>query len=254
MKMRVLGAFGGEGFGQRPSAFLVDERVLVDAGNVTGVLGVPEQLEIEHALVSHSHLDHVAGLAYLTETLACCGASRPVTIVSLEPVVDAIRTAIFNNVVWPDFSRIPDPARAVIRYRNLAEGAEQRVGNLWVTPVAVNHTVPAAGFILHDGETGFIYSGDTGPTDELWRTARGLRGLRAVVLECAFPNRLQELAGAAKHMTPDLIREELDKLPPDVPVWIYHVKPQFYEETAEDLARIPGNRVAILEQDKVYCF
>ena len=254
MKMRVLGAFGGEGFGQRPSAFLVDDRILIDAGSVSSALSVPEQLEIEHALISHSHLDHVTGLAYLTETLACCGSTRPVTIASLAPVVEALRTAIFNNVVWPDFSRIPDPEHAVIRYRHLSEGAEQRVGNLWVTPVPVHHTVPATGFIVHDGESGFIYSGDTGPTRELWQAARGLRGLRAVVLECAFPNRLGPLAEAARHMTPELISREIDKLPPDIPIWIYHVKPQFHDETAEDLARIPGNRVAILEQDKIYSF
>ena len=33
---------------------------LVDGGTVSGALSVPEQLDIEHALVSHCHLDHVA--------------------------------------------------------------------------------------------------------------------------------------------------------------------------------------------------
>src|SRR2546422_5105785 len=78
MKVRVLGAFGSEGLGQRPSAFLVNDRVLVDAGSVSGALTVPEQLEVEHALITHTHLDHVAGLAFLAETLACCSARRPV--------------------------------------------------------------------------------------------------------------------------------------------------------------------------------
>ena len=251
MKIRVLGAFGGEGLGQRPSAFLVNDTTLIDAGTVSGALSVPEQLEIEHALVSHSHLDHIAGLGFLTETLACCGSERPVTIASLEPVVDAMRTAVFNNVVWPDFATIP-PEAPVVRYRTLVEEAEQRVGDLWVTPVPVNHTVPTSGFIVHDGNAGFIYSGDTGPTKDLWRAAKGLRGIRAVLLECAFPNRMRKIADLAKHMTPDLIRAELDKLPPDVPVLIYHVKPQFYDETATELSRIGGNRVTLLEQDKTY--
>jgi glyoxylase-like metal-dependent hydrolase (beta-lactamase superfamily II) len=70
MKIRVLGAYGAEGLAQRPSAFLVDDRLLIDGGTVGGALSSPEQLAIEHALVSHSHLDHIAGLAYLTETLA----------------------------------------------------------------------------------------------------------------------------------------------------------------------------------------
>ena len=168
-----------------------------------------------------------------------------------EQVWNALRASVFNNVTWPDFAQIP-PDAPVMKYRTLVEDAEQRVGDAWVTPVPVNHTVPTTGFIVHDGGTGFIFSGDTGPTEALWKAARGLRGLRAAFVECAFPNRMAKLAEVARHMTPDLLRRELDKLPPDLPVWIYHIKPQFYEETAEELALIPGNRVQIIEQDKTY--
>jgi len=252
MKLRVLGAFGSEGLGQRPTAFLVNDRVLIDAGTVTGALTVPEQLAIDHALVSHSHLDHIAGLAFLTETLACYQTARPITVTSTGPVVEALRTAVFNNVLWPDFTQIPDPARPIVRYRTLVEEAEQRVGDLWVTPINVNHTVPAVGFIVHDGARGFVYSGDTGPTDALWKAVRGLTGIRAIMLECAFPNRLAPLAQAARHMTPDLVRRELDKLPPDVAVWVFHVKPQFREETAAELAQLDGDRVVLVEQDRTY--
>ena len=162
MKIKVLGAFGSEGLGQRPSAFLVNDRILVDAGTVPGALTVDEQLEVEHALLSHPHLDHVVGLAFLTDTLASAGARRPVTATSVEPVIQGLRTHAFNNVLWPDFSAIPSPSAPVLRFRTLAEEAEQRVGDLWVTPVPVDHTVPTVGFIIHDGEVGFIYSGDTG--------------------------------------------------------------------------------------------
>ncbi len=251
MKIRVLGAFGSEGLGQRPSAFLVNDRVLVDAGTVTGALTVPEQLAIEHALVSHSHFDHIGGLAFLTETFACCGFRRPLEVASIAPVIDALRTSAFNNVVWPDFTQIAVDGRPVMRYRTLEEAVEQRVGDLRVTPIPVSHTVPTTGFLVHDGRQGFVYSGDTGPTDAIWTAARAMRHLGAIILECAFPNRLATLAEASRHLTPDLIRQELDKLPADVPVWIYHVKPQFYDETAEELAKL-GGRVALLEQDKTY--
>ena len=252
MKIRVLGAYGAEGLTERPSALLVNERTLVDAGSVTGALTVPEQLAIEHVLVSHAHLDHIVGLAFLTETLACIDATRPITLTSVAPVVEALRTGVFNNVVWPDFARIPSAGTPIVKYRALVEEAEQRVGDLWVTPVGVTHTVPTTGFIVHDGSRGFIYSGDTGPTTALWQAARGLTGIRAVILECAFPNRLGALAEAAKHLTPRLVERELDKLPPDVPVWIFHIKPQFFSETAEELARIDPRRVSLLEQDKTY--
>ena len=252
MKIKVLGAFGSEGLGQRPSAFLVNDRTLVDAGSVTGALTVDEQVEIEHALLSHSHLDHVVGLAFLTDTLASARAPRAVTAMSVEPVIEALRSHAFNNVLWPDFSTIPSPETPVLRFRTLAEETEQRVGELWVTPVPVDHTVATVGFIIHDGEVGFIYSGDTGPTARLWRSARGLRGLKALIIECAFPSRLEGLAAASGHLTPALMRRELDKITPDLPIWVFHIKPQFYQETAEELARIDPSRIQILEQGKTY--
>jgi cAMP phosphodiesterase len=252
MKIRVLGAFGGEGRGHRPSAFLVNDRILIDGGNVTGALSVPEQLTIEHALVSHAHLDHIVGLVYLTETLGFCETGAAVTIAGIDPVVNTLRSGVFNNVLWPDFSRIPHADVPVVKYRTLIEEVEQRIGDLWVTPVMVNHTVPTSGFILHDGSTGVIYSADTGPTDALWRAARGLQGLRAVILECAFPNRLGPLAEIARHLTPALLQRELDKLPPNVPVWIFHIKPQFEDEIAEELDRLGDKRVVLLEQDRTY--
>jgi hypothetical protein len=79
-----------------------------------------------------------------------------------------------------------------------------------------------------------------------------VRGLGAVILECAFPNRLAGLAEVARHMTPALIRRELDKLPADVPVLVFHVKPQFHDEIGEELSRVSSSRITMLEQDQVY--
>jgi ribonuclease BN (tRNA processing enzyme) len=251
MKLRVLGAFGSEGQGRRPSAFLIDDRVLLDAGTVAGALTLPQQLAVEHVLVSHAHLDHVAGLAFLTDTLACLPERRTVTVTSTEPIVQALRSSLFNNVVWPDFTRIPDPARPVVRCRALAENGPQRVGHLWVTPIGVSHTVPTVGFLVHDGTDGFVYSSDTGPTEALWKAARHVPGLRTIILECSFPDRLGQLAAVSGHMTPALVERELDKLPPDVPVRLFHVKPQFHDEVVAELARLDG-RASLAEQDATY--
>ena len=254
MKVRVLGTYGAEGLAARPSAFLVNDTILVDAGTVGAALAETEQIAIEHALITHSHLDHVAGLAFLTETLALYETRTPLTVMSLEPVVKALRTSIFNDVVWPDFSQLPSASAPILRYRTLIEDAEQRVGDVAVTPLAVDHTVPCSGFILDDGTSTIVYSGDTAPTDALWKAARRMRRLRAVILECAFPNRMEHLADIAKHMTPARIRRELDKLPGDVPVLIYHVKPQFKDEIGAELGDIAGHRISFAEQDRTYAF
>ncbi len=230
----------------------MDDAVLVDAGTVGGTLSVPEQIAVEHAVLSHAHLDHVVGLAYLTDTLAMVAPGRSVTACSIAPVIESLSTHAFNDKLWPDFRTIPGPTNPVLKLRVLTEEAEARVGDLWVTPVPVDHTVAAAGFVVHDGETGFAYTGDTGPTKRLWQVAREMRGLKALVVETAFPDRLDRLARASGHLTPEMLRRELDKMPPDVPVWIFHIKPQLYQETAEQLAQIDPARLLILEQGKTY--
>ena len=241
MKIKVLGSYGSEGPGQRPSALLVDDRVLVDAGTVGGALSPAEQIEVEYALVS-----------FLTDTLAMLAPNRRVTACSLGPVLDSLRTHVFNDIVWPNFATIPDPKNPVLGFRTLAEEGEARVGELWVTPIPVEHTILTTGFIVHDGETGFVFSGDTGPTEKIWQAAKEMRGLKAVIVETSFPNRMDALAKTSGHLTPEMLKRELDKAPPDVPVWVYHVKPQLYQETAEELAKIDPTRIHILEQGKTY--
>ena len=71
-------------------------------------------------------------------------------------------------------------------------------------------------------------------------------------METAFPNRLGALAHASGHLTPQLLERELEKMP-DVPVWVYHIKPTFYDETAEEIERL-GSRIQILQQDQTYTF
>ncbi len=252
MKIKVLGVFGSEGQGQRPSAFLVNDRVLVDAGSVPGALTIEEQREIEYALLSHAHLDHIAGLAFLTDTLAITAATRPVIATSIAPVLQDLKTHAFNDRLWPDFTAIPTAERPILRYRTLDEDVESRVGDLWATPIRVDHTVTAVGFVIHDGETGFVYSGDTGPTDHIWRVAREHKGLKAVIVETAFPSRLDGLARASKHLTPAMLGREMKKMPSDLPVWVYHIKPHFFEETAEELQKLDSARIHILEQGKTY--
>lgn len=230
----------------------MDDCVLVDAGTVGGALTVAEQVEIRHALISHAHLDHIAGLAFLTDTLAMVAPQRQVLVSSIAPVIESLRVHAFNDALWPNFTTIPSGSSPVLGFRSLVEEGEARVGELWVTPVPVEHTVPTTGYVIHDGETGFVYSGDTGPTERLWRVAREMRGLKALIVETAFPNRLDALARVSGHLTPEMLRREIDKMPPDIPIWIFHIKPQLFQETAEQLATIDPTRIHTLEQGKTY--
>lgn len=251
MRIEVLGCHGGDVPNLRLPTFLVDGQLLLEAGAVSGALPLHRQVALEHVLVSHAHLDHVVGLAFLVDNVqSAARRGAPVTAASLAPVVDDLRACCFNNRLWPDFTVLPTPEAPVLRFDTLAEGEPTKLAGLTVIPVRVNHSVPGAGFVITDGTTGFVFSGDTGPTRELWQVARTVREVRAIVVEAAFPNRLEPLARASGHLTPRLLEREMDRMP-TAPLWIYHIKPTYYEETAEELSRLDG-KIQLLQQDQTY--
>jgi ribonuclease BN (tRNA processing enzyme) len=252
MRLEVLGCHGGQAPDRRMPSFLVDGHLLLEAGAVTDALPIRDQVKLEHALVSHAHLDHIVGLAFLVDNIQAAAArTGPITALSLAPVIHELQKHCFNNHIWPDFTRLPPEAPA-LRFQALPEDKPGDVAGLTVVTVPVHHTVPAVGFIITDGTSGFVFSGDTGPTTRLWELARRTSGIRAIVVETAFPNRFEALARASGHLTPRLLEEEMEKMP-SVPLWIYHIKPTFYDETSEELLRL-GSRVQILEQDQTYVF
>ena len=55
--------------------------------------------------------------------------------------------------------------------------------------------------------------------------------------ETSFPDRLKSLTQQAGHLAPGMLTKELDKLDkPEVPVKIFHMKPQYLEEISAELA------------------
>jgi cAMP phosphodiesterase len=256
MFIEILGCYGGSVPNRRLPSFLINGHVLLEAGSVTNALSLGAQASIEHVLISHAHLDHTVGLALLIDnvqsTQTGAGRAAAVTAGSIAPVVDDLRNHCFNNRLWPDFTRLPTPEDPALRLQTLREREAIDFGSLIVVPVPVHHSVPASGFIIHDGTSGIVFSGDTGPTEEIWKVGREFKGIRAIIVETAFPNRLENLAAVSGHFTPALLQREMDKMP-DAPLWVYHIKPAHFEETAEELERL-GARVHVLAQDQTYTF
>ena len=151
MRLEVLGCYGGEAPERRMPSFLVDGHLLLEAGAVTEALAISDQVKLQQVLVSHAHLDHVVGLAFLVDNIQAAAArSGPVTTGTLGPVIQELQTYCFNNHLWPDFTRLP-PDGPALRFQALTEGEPTEFGELTVTPVTVHHTVPTTGFIITDG-------------------------------------------------------------------------------------------------------
>ncbi|OLC41386.1 MAG: hypothetical protein AUH74_06105 [Nitrospirae bacterium 13_1_40CM_4_62_6] len=178
MKIRVLGCHGSDqvlngsrGAHQcRTCAFLVNETVLVDAGTVGTALRLDEQKRIRHILLSHLHHDHIQGLPTLADNLVDA-PDEPVTLTSIPSVLKGLQTHVFNDKVYPNFLKLPDPRHPVFVCRSLKPGKESELDGLRVTAIPVNHLVPTVGFLIRDNGSSFLYSGDTYVTEEIWKVA-----------------------------------------------------------------------------------
>ena len=233
LKVDVLGAAGGETPEEDMTSFVLGESVAFDAGGLTRSLHLEAQLALESVLVSHAHLDHVRDLATLADTRAQRRA-KPLTVYGLPVTLRALAHHLFNGQIWPDFTRLPSGRRPALRFEEVRPGDVIRTGGLSIACVPVTHSIDTVGVVVKKRGRAVLFSGDTGPTERLWKVARDLgRELRAVFVECSFPRRLSRLAEISGHLSPDTLAGELAKLGPAVgriPIFTYHMKPGFSAE------------------------
>jgi ribonuclease BN (tRNA processing enzyme) len=235
MRISVLGCGGGRGKGSRPTGFLIDERLLLDAGTATEVLGLKECAQINYIIITHAHIDHIGDLPFLAGA-AFDLREEPIILCGTKEVIKDVSSHIFNWRIWPDFVRIPNLEEAKFSYRILNSLENADVGLYKVLPIPVNHTVPTVGYLIDDGKTAFAFTGDTYTTDPFWKVVRGQRRLRAIIVEASFPNYMEETAKTTGHLTPNLVAEELKKLNRrDVDVYVSHIKPLHREEVTMEL-------------------
>lgn len=253
MRVRVLGCSGGiGGRGFRTTSLLVDDDVLIDCGTGVGELSIEELLRVDHVFLTHSHLDHIAGLPLLIDTVGDL-RGRPLTVHASEPTLEILRTHIFNWAVWPDFNEIPSPGAPHLDYAALRVGVPVRLGSREFTATPAAHTVPAVGYRLDSGKASLVYSGDTGPCPALWETVNGIANLRYLLIETAFPDRDRQLASVSKHLCPATLAGELSRLEKQVEIYITHLKPGQSELTMREIRAGLGRFAPrMLENDQIF--
>jgi len=235
MEIRVLGCYGGELPGYNTTCFMINNNMVVDAGAITTSLPIEDQKKVDAIFLTHSHLDHVRDIGFLVDNIFG-QRDRPVMVYGLAESIESVKKHVMNDLVWPDFSKLPTPEDPVMVYQEVSEGETVEMDGVRVVPVKVSHTVPTAGYIISNGSKSVAISGDTGPTDEFWKKAGQEGGLQAVLLEASFPDRMASLAEVSGHLTPASARSELEKLgKPEVSAYLYHMKPQFLREISEEV-------------------
>lgn len=246
MELRVVGCHGGETPKHRTSAFVIDERVAIDAGSLTSGLDLRAQYRLKACIVSHAHLDHVRDLATIADN-RCQVDCEPLIVAANKATIQSLKKHFFNNHLWPDFSEIPSKAKPTIRFQELKPEKMAEVAGYRVQAVPVSHTIDTSGLIVHGQDATIAYSGDTGPTDRLWELLNREQNLKALLLEVSFPDREQKLATVSGHHTPRTLLKDLRKLhrPKDVPTLLYHIKPAFQREVEQECARLKGVNLAV---------
>lgn len=251
--MRVIGCHGGETPKHRTSAFIIDERLALDAGSLTRGMDLNSQMRLEACLISHAHLDHIRDLATIADN-RCQAECEPLLVGATRFTIRALKKHFFNNFIWPDFSEIPSKTNPTVKFIELKHEKPTEIAGYTVRSVAVQHTIDTAGFIVRGPDATIAYSGDTGPTDRLWELLRKEENLKALLMEVSFPNREQKLATVSGHHTPRTLIKDLKKYgkPEDLPTLLYHIKPVFQAEVEQECAKLKRVNLAVMGLDEEF--
>lgn len=249
MRIRVLGCAGTVSPEAKTSAFLINDELLLDGGTICSSLSLDEFLAIRTIFISHPHFDHIKGIPSLAENLIFVADDRPVTIIASGPAIEALGKNVMNNIIWPDFSRLPSADRPVIRYQKVPEAVPIAAGGVTVTPYCLTGNPTDFGYLVKDSSASLLYTSDIGPEAEL--TPNGEKA-DAVIIEVSFPDEQEDLARRTGHLTPLLLLNSLKRMP-SLPqkIFVSHLKTYYREQIVAQLKRLELSNLVILNDGDI---
>jgi cAMP phosphodiesterase len=257
MRFQLLpSSFGEDGAATRRqhlACFVIDDLVAFDAGSLAMAASENQKRNLRDVVLSHAHLDHIAGLPLYIDDLFA-SVKRPIQIHATKEVIDILERDIFNWSIYPRFSELRNEHGVVLEYRPFDVEIPFRVKHLNVRAIEVNHRVPAVGFIISDGKSSLALTNDTAEIGRFWEIVNQEENLGTVLVECAFPDRLSELAAASFHLTPRHLAEELEKLHRNCDVYVVNIKAMYFDEVAAELNSLSRPNLKILDAGRVYEF
>lgn len=242
MKLQVLGCAGGIGGRERlTTSLLVDTDILLDAGTGLTSLDIDQLIRIDHVFISHCHLDHVAGLALLVDAVQ--GKKKgAVTVHATEKVIATLKKHLFNWMLWPDFTTIPNAENPTLRWETIEPNATTDLGGRLITPHPVNHTAGSVAYWVHNGKAGFLFTGDMSSTPELWSALANETRLLKVIVDCSFANADMVIAERSMHFCPRSLLADIRSVAHSVEFLIYHLKPGHEDLIMQELRSESGGR------------
>ena len=224
----------------------------VDAGSIGIAASDAQRRTVRDVIITHPHMDHIASLPIFVDDLFA-ELEQPVRVHATEEVIELLKLDVFNDIVYPKFDELKNEHGYVMQYVPFAAGQAFSVAHLTVTAVAVNHIVPTIGLVASDGKTTVAFSSDTAETEDFWKMVNHEQKLDALFIEASFPNSMQPLANASKHLTPATLKLELMKLNHNgMDILAVHLKPAYREQVASELKQLGIENLSVMETGRVY--
>jgi ribonuclease BN (tRNA processing enzyme) len=224
MKLKVLGCSGGIGKNLRTTSYLLDEHILLDGGTGVGDLTLEQMRDIRHLVLTHAHLDHIAGFALMLASIYD-SIDHTIQVHAPETVINALKNSLFNWQVWPDFSQLPSPEAPIIQFNSVNETEPFFIDDYQIEAVALSHTVDSYAYLISHNYSHLCFFGDTGPTDKIWQRINQSGIDYVIIVEVSYPNDKKQLAADSGHYTAELLAVDLAKLTHKPQVFIQHLKP-----------------------------
>ena len=249
-KITILGAYGTKGSHQETSSFLINETNVIDAGNLLRSLD-EDAAHIDTIWLTHSHLDHIVDIAYILDSYFTL-RRKSLKLMGLPETIEAIQKHFLNDVIWPDFSKIPlSNANAMtVVYETIELGKEYKLDETTsIEAMQTVHTVVSCGYIIRKNKSAVLVTADTYKNPLLCETLHKYPEITALVLECSFPSDMATLALESLHLTPALAEAEIACINRPIKLYFNHLKPTFIEEIKKEIYSTPVLKDAIILDD-----
>ncbi len=238
MQIKILGCSGGVGGDMHTTSMLIDEDILIDAGTGVGGLSLSALQKIKHVFITHAHMDHIAFLPLLLDTVLGL-REEAVNVYASMQVIQILKEHVFNWLIWPNFNLIPNRQNPLLVYKEMNIGDTVVLNERVITALPANHGVPAVGYQIDGDHASLVFTGDTAGCMALWEKVNAIENLAYLIIETAFSNQDAELAAESKHLCPMTLAEELDYLHKKPHVYITHLKPGAGEQIMREIAQHP---------------
>lgn len=214
-------------------------------------LDLDELADINRVYLTHTHLDHIAGLPLLLDAVQRA-PDNPLKLFAAAEVIDVLRQHVFNWQIWPDFFDLRDGSKPLIEALPLAPGDEIDLAQGRVTVLPVRHSVPAVGYLIEGAQSVLAFSGDCGPNECLWEALNRLPSLDYLIVECSYANEDEALSRKAVHYCAATLAEDLRKLRHQPDILITHLKPGHENNILGELAQgVPDRKITALRSGQI---